>query len=371
MKTRAAVLMSQPGPWEVVELELDEPQDREVLVRFTASGLCHSDEHYAKGDLPAPRLPYCGGHEAAGVIEAVGPGVNKLAVGDHIVVFFVPPCGRCERCGRGQQNLCDNAQYIDAGGMLDRTYRKHLGGQDVSQSCFAGTFSEWSVIHESSCVKIPDHVPLRSAALLGCGVPTGWGSAVYAAQTEPGDTTIVMGAGGVGIHAVQGAKHAGAENVIVADPVAFKREVALEVGATHAVASIDEAADIARSLTNGQGANAAIVAVGVLTGEHVAAACNAIGKSGTVVMTAVASRDTVGIPINLNAFAMYQKRIQGVLFGMCSPFYDVPRLLSMYESKILKLDEIISHTYSLEDINVGYADMYAGKNIRGLIEFSK
>jgi NDMA-dependent alcohol dehydrogenase len=369
VKTRSALLMQQPGKWEVVETELDGPGDHEVLVRLVASGLCHSDEHVAKGDGKIGHFPYCGGHEGAGVVEEVGSGVISLKAGDHIVTSFIPGCGRCRWCAAGMQNLCDNGALMMQGSQMNGSFRMHYQGQNVARSSFIGTFSERSVMPEWSCVKIPDHIPLLSAALLGCGVPTGWGSAVNAAQVQPGQVVIVMGIGGIGINAVQGAAHAGAGRVIAADPVKLKRDAALRLGATDAVASIAEASELARSCTNGQGADSTIITVGVLTGQHIADAFDSIRKGGTVVVTAVAPMDTVGVPISPFMLAMFQKRIQGCLYGMMAPSADVPRLLSMYERGQLKLDELVSRTYRLEEINAGYEDMYAGTNIRGVIEF--
>jgi NDMA-dependent alcohol dehydrogenase len=370
VKTKAALLMQQPGKWEVVEAELDGPKDHEVLVRLVASGLCHSDEHVAKGDGKIAHFPYCGGHEGAGVVEDVGPDVASLKPGDHIVTSFIPGCGRCRWCASGMQNLCDRGAQLMQGSQGDGAFRMHYQGLDVARSSFIGTFAELSVMPEWSCIRIPDHVPLLSAALLGCGVPTGWGSAVNAAQVQPGQVVIVMGVGGIGINAVQGAAHAGATRVIAADPVKLKRDASLRFGATDAVVSIQEAAELARSITNGQGADATIITVGVLTGEHIAQAFESVRKGGTVVVTAVAPMDAVGVPISPFMLAMYQKRIQGCLYGMMAPSTDVLRLLGMYEQGQLKLDELVSRTYRLEEINTGYDDMYAGANIRGVIEFS-
>jgi NDMA-dependent alcohol dehydrogenase len=369
MKTKAAMLMQQPGKWEVVEAELDGPKDGEVLVRMVASGLCHSDEHVAKGDGRVAHFPYCGGHEAAGVVEEVGPGVRSLRPGDHIVTSFIPSCGRCRWCASGMQNLCDNGVLMMEGHQLDGTFRMHYQGRDVAQASVIGTFSEFSVMPEWSCIRIPDHIPLLSAALVGCGVPTGWGSAVNAAQVQPGEVVVVMGIGGIGINAVQGSAHAGATRVIAVDPVRLKRDAALRFGATDAVDSIDEAADLARSLTNGQGADSTIITVGVVSGEHIGQAFESVRKGGTVVLTGVAPMDVSSIPVSPFMLAMFQKRLQGCLYGMMSPAKDILRLLEMYEQGQLKLDELVSRTYRLEEINDGYDDMYAGNNIRGMIEF--
>ncbi|ONH59305.1 alcohol dehydrogenase [Frankia sp. CcI49] len=369
MKTKAAVLMQQPGEWEVVETDLDGPRDGEVLVRMVAAGLCHSDDHVAKADGKIQHFPYCGGHEGAGVVEDVGPGVRSLKPGDHIVTSFIPGCGRCAFCASGHQNLCQYGALIMHGSQLDGTYRTRYQGQDVARSSLIGAFAEYSVMSEWSAVRIPDHVPLRSAAMLGCGVPTGWGSAVNAAQVTPGQVVIVMGVGGIGINAVQGAAHAGAGHVIAVDPVPLKRETALKLGATGAFSSIEEAAEFARSITNGQGADSTVVTVGVLNGEHLGQAFDSVRKGGVVVVTAVAPMTVGSIPVSPFMLAMFEKRLQGCLYGSMSPSGDIPRLLAMYENGQLKLDELVTTTYSLDEINVGYRDMHAGRNIRGLIEF--
>jgi NDMA-dependent alcohol dehydrogenase len=369
VRSRAAVLRHQPALWDVVEVEVDKPREHEVLVRTVATGLCHSDDHHAKDDQPTGHFPYCGGHEGAGVVEEIGPAVRGLKVGDHVATAFIPGCGRCRFCASGLQNMCDNGALMGAGCQLDGTYRMHLDGLDVAQSCFVGTFSNFSVMPEWSCIKISPDIPFRSAAIIGCGVPTGWGSAVYGAQTKPGDVIIVMGTGGIGMNAVQGASHAGAERVIAVDPVEMKRELALKLGATDAFASIDEAADLARSITNGRGADGVIIAVGVPTGTHVGEAFRATSKAGTIVLTGVANMHDADIKVPLAELTLYQKRIQGVLYGMMSPSRDIPRLLSLYQSGILKLDELVSRPYTIDEINVAYEDMHAGLNIRGVIDF--
>jgi S-(hydroxymethyl)glutathione dehydrogenase/alcohol dehydrogenase len=369
MRTRAALLFEQPGKWQVRDVDLDPPQEHEVLVKLAAAGLCHSDDHIATGDSPCSHLPRNGGHEGAGVVVEVGPGVRGLAPGDHIVTSFIPGCGRCRWCASGMQNLCDTGALMMKGSKLDGTFRKHVDGLDVGESSFVGTFSEYSVMPEWCCIKIADHIPLATAAIVGCAVPTGWGSAVNGAETKPGDVVIVMEADGIGMNAVQGAAHAGATRVIACDPVAMKRDLALQLGATDAVETIEEAGDLARSLTNGQGADAAIITVGLMRPEHIGQAFATVRKAGTVVVTAVAPHHEAQIPVNLFELAMFQKRIQGVLYGMMSPSKDVPRLLDMYDQGRLKLDELVTRTYSLDEINTGYDDLHAGSNIRGVVVF--
>ncbi|MGO9912952.1 MAG: zinc-binding dehydrogenase, partial [Acidimicrobiales bacterium] len=230
-------------------------------------------------------------------------------------------------------------------------------------------FAEHTTVHVNSAVKVDADLPLERLCLLGCGVGTGWGSAVNSAQVGPSDTVIVMGIGGIGINAVQGAAHAGATNVIAVDPVAFKRDQALKLGATHAFADIAEAEAYAKSVTNGQGADSAIVTVGIVHGEHIAQAFSAIRKAGTVVVTGIAPITEIGIPVSIVELTMYQKRIQGSLFGGSSPMYDIPRQVQLYRDGKLKLDELVTREYSLDEVAQGYEDMHAGANIRGIIRF--
>jgi S-(hydroxymethyl)glutathione dehydrogenase/alcohol dehydrogenase len=302
-------------------------------------------------------------------VEAVGPNVTNVAPGDHVVLQFIPGCGRCRWCASGQQNLCDSGAMLLAGSQLDGTFRMHKDGQNIGQMAMVSTFSEYSVVPAISCVKIPDDIPFPEACLVGCGVPTGWGSAVNGAGVSPGDVTIVMGVGGIGINSVQGAKHAGATRIIAVDPTPFKREMALQLGATDAVETIDQAASLAQDLTNGQGADNAIVTIGVTRSEHIGQAFNAIRKGGTVAVVGLGPISDQSIPVSPFILTLFQKRIQGVLYGALSPSKDILRLLTMYQAGQLKLKELVTRTYTLDQINEGYADMHAGRNIRGVITF--
>jgi S-(hydroxymethyl)glutathione dehydrogenase/alcohol dehydrogenase len=371
MKTRAAFIRQAPGEYEVGEVELGEPRQNELLIKMSAAGLCHSDDHIATGDIPAGVYPMIGGHEGAGVVAGVGPNTPGYAEGDKIVFSFLPSCGRCRWCASGMQNLCDLGAGLLSGGRPDdpTSYRNTMDGNPVGQMCGLGTFADYTVVSVDNAVKVGEDVPLDKAVLTGCGVGTGWGSAVNSAQVYPGDTVIVMGVGGIGINAVQGAAHAGAANIIAVDPVAFKREKAQELGATHSAETIEEGAEIARSLTNGQGADSAIVTIGVTKGEHVAAAFSAIRKAGTCVVTGLGDITEVGLPISLGELTLFQKRIQGALFGASNPKKDILLMLALYKAGKLKLDELITNTYTLENIAQGYKDMHDGKNIRGIIVF--
>ena len=368
MRTRGAVITETPGKWEIVDIDFEEPRQGEVMLDMVAAGLCHSDDHFATGDLPPGIMPFAGGHEGAGIVAAVGPNTPGFEVGDHIVMSFLPGCGRCRWCASGMQNLCDLGANTLTGCREDGSYRGSIDGQPIGQAGGISTFSEMTVVDSASCVKVDKDIRLDVAVLVGCGVGTGWGSAVNSAETKPGHTTIIMGIGGIGINAVQGAKHAGATHVIAVDPVEFKREMAQQMGATHTFANMDDAAEFARSVTDGQGADAAIVTTGVLKTEHVSQAFAAIRKAGTVVVTGIGKVDE---QIQVPAFelTLYQKRVQGALFGASSPSRDIPWMLRMYQAGQLHLDELITTRYKLEQINQGYEDMHAGKNIRGVINY--
>lgn len=361
-KTQAAVLRTHGGRWEIEELDLDDPKPGEVLVRLKAAGLCHSDEHVRAGNLG--RLPLVGGHEGAGVVEATGAGVTRVAEGDHIVCSFIPVCGTCRYCSTGHQNLCDAGLNAGTGMFLDGTFRFHAGGDDLGGMCTLGTFSQYAVLSEWSCVKIEPDYPFDVAALVSCGVTTGWGSAVYAAGVRPGDTVAVFGAGGVGINAVQGAAFAGAKHVIAIDPVEFKLEFARKLGATHGFADPDEAQQVIVDLTRGQLADHAILTVGEMNAEVVQRALNMVGKTSAVTMTGVGSYE-MKLPGNI--LILYQRRLQGACFGGSNPLWDIPRLLGLYRNGDLKLDELITRRYRLDQVNEGFADMMAGTNIRGMI----
>jgi alcohol dehydrogenase (nicotinoprotein) len=366
MKTKAAILRAPQTDWEVVELEVDPPRENEVLIRFVAAGLCHSDEHLRTGDMPG-RYPIIGGHEGAGVIEDVGPGVTRVKKGDNVVCSFIPSCGKCRFCSTGQQNLCDMGATILEGKMPDGTFRYHLGDEELGGLCLLGSFSQWGVVSEFSVVPIDPDLPLEKAVLVGCGVPTGWGSAVYAAGVRPGETVVIYGIGGIGINAVQGARHAGAKNVVAVDPIAFKREKAEELGATHSAASAEQAQELVTNLTWGVGADNAIVTVGVVNEDVVESAFNVIRKGGTVTVTGLGNLMEKTIHLNGAMLTLFQKRVQGTLFGSANPIYDIRKMLDLYRTGDIKLDELITKTYKLEDINAGYQDLLDGNNIRGVI----
>jgi NDMA-dependent alcohol dehydrogenase len=382
MKAHAAVLWGSHQEWQIEEIEIDPPRAGEVLIKWEAAGLCHSDEHLVTGDMVAPEevrvaqglpdmFPIIGGHEGAGVVVEVGEGVTTLQPGDHVSASFIPACGRCRFCVTGHTNLCDLGAKVFAPGQIsDGTDRHRVRGRGVGVLAKVGTFSEYCVVHESSAVKVDPDLPSAVVALVSCGVTTGFGSAVYRAEVQPGETVVVVGVGGVGMNAVQGARIAGARNIIAVDPVEMKQKAALDFGATHTAASMQEAIPLVTDLTLGVMADSVILTPGVLYGDLLGEALTLTGKGGTCVVTAIAPMTQMQASINLFELAMWQKEVRGLVFGAGNPRYDIPNLLSLYKTGQLKLDELITQTYRLDQINQGYADMREGRNIRGVIEYT-
>ena len=366
MKTKAAVLRDLRGEWEITELDLDPPKTGEVLMRWVAAGLCHSDEHLQTGDIPV-RYPIVGGHEGAGIVEEVGAGVTRLKPGDHVVCSFLPVCGHCRFCARGLTNLCDLGALLYDNCLPDGTFRFHAGGLDFGQMCLLGTFSQWGTVSQHSCVKIDDDLPLETVALVGCGVPTGRGTAVNAGDVRPGETVVVYGIGGVGINAVQGAAFAGAQHIIAVDPLANKREAAEQFGATHSAADAAQAQELITELTKGVGADKALITMGVVTQDAIDAAFAAIRKRGTVVVTGLNGPGVKNIQIPSFELTLFEKRIHGALFGSGNPFEDIPKMLDLYRGGHLKLDELITSRYRLDEVDQGYQDLRDGKNVRGVM----
>ena len=381
MQTRAAILWETHSEWSVEDIELDDPKAGEVKIKLAASGLCHSDEHLVTGDMVLDpeiaalmglnQLPCIGGHEGAGEVVEVGPGVTTLKPGDHVTLGFIPSCGRCPSCARGRQQLCDLGAFLLAGRQItDFTARHHSkDGTDLGLMCCLGTFSPYTVVSEASCIKIEDDIPLDKAALVGCGVTTGWGAATYAADVQSGETVVVVGLGGIGMNAVQGAAMAGARHVVAVDPVQWKREQASVFGATHTAASMEEAQALVGEITWGANADKALLTTGVAEGHLIQPLMSMVAKGGRGVCVAVAPIAQEDVKLNLFDLAMQRKELVGCIFGNANPRRDIPRLLRLYAEGKLKLDELVTTTYTLDEINQGYQDMRDGKNIRGVIKY--
>lgn len=368
MKVPAAVLFGAHEPYKIEEIELDKPKAHEVMVELTASGLCHSDDHFVAGDIPLP-CPMVAGHEGAGAVVEVGSEVTRVREGDHVILHPVPNCGQCRWCVTGRANLCDLGAFALTGYAPDGTYRRHFGDTDIAAFCQLGTFSPYTTVSETQVVAIDADVPLEVAALIGCGVTTGVGAATKVAQIHPGDVVAVIGVGGVGTSAIQGARIAGAGTIVAVEPLEFRREQSKRYGATHTFADLSAADALVRELTNGQGADVVIITVGVMRPDLLAPALFLTSKGGTCVLTSVAPVADMSAAVSLFDFAMNNKRLLGHVYGQANPIDDFRRLIQLYKSGQLLLDDMITRQYELADINDGFAAMHDGSNIRGAIQY--
>ena len=365
MKARGAVIHEVGGKWQVQDLTVAEPGEDEVLIQVMASGLCHSDDHFVTGDIPVT-LPMVGGHEGAGIVVEVGSKVTRVKKGDHVATLFIPACGTCTYCARGQQYICNNGAGMEHGrSMNGNALFTDSDGNDVGGVTRLGTFSNYIVCHQTQTVLLPEDIPFELACLVSCGVATGYGAAVNDG-VKAGDVVLVMGLGGVGANAVQGAKAAGADHIILVDPVEWKHEKAKEFGATSAYASIADAQAEIDHLTNGQGVDVAIITVGRVDGDIIGDTFRAVGKAGQCILVAVGSHEP-SITISPQDFTNFAKTFRGVMYGNCNPTADIPKLLRKYQDGRLKLDELVTRRYSLDEINQAVEDMHAGRNIRGVV----
>jgi NDMA-dependent alcohol dehydrogenase len=364
MKIQAAFLEEVGQPFRVGQVELDDPRGGEVLIRIAASGVCHSDYHLVSGATRHP-LPVVPGHEGAGIVTAVGPGVTQTRPGDHVILNWAPSCGRCFYCQRGKPNLCDAfVGPIWAGTMLDGTTRLARNGTPIYHFSGLSTFAEYAVVPETSCVPIRPDIPLAVAALVGCAVATGVGAALYTAMVRPGESVVVFGCGGVGLNILQGAALGGATPIIAIDRNPAKMALARQFGASHALLAGEGMLATIRDLTGGRGADHAFEAVGLPALQEEALA--AIRPGGTLTLVGLSSMGS-GTNLPGAVIARQEKVIKGCYYGGVQPARDFPLLLELYVAGKLKLDELISHTYSLEQINEAYAEMLAGGVARGVV----
>ena len=355
---KAAVFNAVNEPLSIEDIQVAEPEGREVLVRTAASGVCHSDLHFIEGLYPI-KPPAVLGHEAAGVVEAVGPNVTEFAPGDHVIACLSVFCGHCERCLSGQTQLCTQKPQRGP----DEPPVLSMGGQPVQQGFRLGAYAEQMLVHENAIVKIGQEMPFAQAALIGCGVTTGVGAVLKTAKVEAGSTVAVFGAGGVGLAAIQGARIAGARRIIAVDMVEHKLSTARELGATHSVdASIDDPVQKIRELTGG-GADYTFECIGLKAVAEQAFEAIRPGGTATVVgMIPVGQK--VEVP---GAALLGEKKLQGSNMGSIQFKIDMPRYIEFYEQGRLRLDEMITKRGTLEDINEAFRAMKAGEVARTVL----
>jgi NDMA-dependent alcohol dehydrogenase len=369
MESLAALFRQVGAPVSVERITLDPPGPTEVLVRIAAVGLCRTDYHVMRGERRVAMQPMVLGHEAAGVVEETGSAVGGIKPGDHVILTFIPACGRCHWCRQGLHHLCAEGARITQGPQLDGSYRRrdHTGA-NVGAFCMIGAFADRAVVDQASVVVIDRDIPFDLASLVACGVPAGVGAARQRARVQPGESVLVVGCGGDGMNVVQGARLCGASRIIAADIVPAKLDWAREFGATHGVcAQGQELIRAVLELTDGIGVNHSFVCID--PASTLLHAFRATAKGGNVVVTALTPDTVTEIRIPPLELFVTQKAIMGAVYGFSSPRLQIPELLALYRKGSLKLRELITRTYRLDEINHGYADLDAGKNIRGVIVF--
>jgi Zn-dependent alcohol dehydrogenase len=367
VKVRAAVLEGVGGSAKVQELDLANPRAGEVLVRLGASGVCRSDYNAVDGTTGTP-WPVVLGHEGAGVVEAIGEGVTRVAVGDHVALSWTPSCGDCTECLRDLPQLCSTIwPVMGAGGLMDETSRLSRGGETVYHYCFLSTFAEACVVHERSCIPILRDVPFDVASLVGCAVTTGVGAVWNTAGVRPGDRVAVIGCGGVGLSALMAAVAVGAEPVIAVDTAPGKLETAKELGAAAGVVWAGTAEETAEAIrdASGGGVDYAIEATG--RGEAMLTAVLATRGRGAAVLIGIPRADTV-VPLPALTIPRMERRVLGSIYGSARPERDFPKILDVYLSGRLPLDRLVSHRLPLEDVDHAFALMNSGEALRVVLD---
>ncbi|KFX67214.1 Zn-dependent alcohol dehydrogenase [Paraburkholderia fungorum] len=367
MKTQAAVL-SRPGePIRMVDLDLEPPRAGEVLVAIGASGVCHSDLSVFTGRLPNP-LPVVLGHEGAGTVVEVGEDVTELAAGDRVVLSWLTQCGRCFYCQHEQPSLCDSGTAAMARGtMPDGTTRYRWNGEPVYHMAGLGTFSRHCVVPARAAVKLPPEMDLAPASLIGCGVLTGFGAAVNTARVAVGESVAVIGCGGVGLNAIQGARISGARQIIAIDPSEERLAFAREFGATLRLQPGAELIRQIRKATEGRGVDAAIEVVGHQ--DTVRDAVRMTRRGGRAVLVGAGPDDVVVNVPSFTGIVMTEKTIRGSLYGSAHVHREVQRLIGLYEQKLLKLDELVTRTFEFPAVNDALDYCASGRGARAVLRF--
>jgi NDMA-dependent alcohol dehydrogenase len=366
---KAAVMTGIDQPLEIRDdIEVEAPHAGELKVRMAASGVCHSDLSMQNGTMMAA-TPIVLGHEGAGVVEEVGEGVTGFAPGDKVVISWVPQCGDCFFCNKDQGYLCENASAaLATGGLLDGTTRMKSQGSPLFQMAASGTFSDTTIIPAIGAVKIDGDIDMRVAALIGCGVLTGVGAAMNTANIRSGDVVAVVGCGGVGLNVIQGARIAGAGEIIAVDMNETKLQMAKEFGATATVnASQSNAVSQVMDMTNQRGADVAFEVIGLQ--DTIDQTITMVRRGGQAILVGVPRMDVM---VSLPAFfgvVLAEKTIKGCWYGSSNVQKDVPKLIGLYKSGQLKLDELISRTISIDEVNEAFDAMKTGEVARSVIQY--
>jgi S-(hydroxymethyl)glutathione dehydrogenase/alcohol dehydrogenase len=360
---KAAVCYAFGQPLVVEEVEIDPPRQGEVTVRLAATAICHSDVHLIRGEWGGD-LPVVAGHEAAGVVEAIGENVTLTQPGDPVVMSLLRSCGRCFYCMTGAPHMCEGTFALASESRL-----RNKRGESLRQGIKVAAFAEYAVVDQSQVVRVPADMPLDRAALLACGVITGLGAVVNTARVAPGSSVVVIGTGGVGLNAIQGAVLAGAHPIIAVDILDVKLAAAAAFGALHGInAAQQDAVAVVKELTAGRGADYAFVTVGSPTA--VAQGLNMIRPAGTLVLVGLPAKHAT-VALSVFDCVVDERKIIGSSMGSTRLSVDVPRLIDLYLHGRLKLDELITNRYPLEQINAAIEEMETGGVLRNVILFGQ
>jgi NDMA-dependent alcohol dehydrogenase len=365
-KGKAVICRELNKPVVVEEVEVGAPKRDEVTIRMKACGVCHSDLSATNGTIPMPP-PLVLGHEACGEIVEVGEGVDDVAVGDTAIVSWIPMCGKCRYCASGRPALCDVSARA-AFTLQDGTRRlRDASGNELNHFAGVAVMAEYATLHRDNVIKIDPEIPAAAAALVGCAVMTGVGAALNTARVEPGSSVAVFGSGGIGLNTIQGAALAGAEKIIAIDMEDKKLEFARQFGATHTLNPSNDGDAVQKVMElTGDGADYAFECIGLPA--TITQAYNCVRKGGTAVVVGVSKlTDAVTLPTFMMPFT--EKVLTGSMYGSARPRVDFPRLLDLYKANRLKLDELVTATYGIDDAPRAFADMEKGVNARGVIAF--
>ncbi|NOY72330.1 MAG: S-(hydroxymethyl)glutathione dehydrogenase/class III alcohol dehydrogenase [Gammaproteobacteria bacterium] len=369
MKTRAAVAFEAEKPLEIVELDLEGPKAGEVLVEIKATGICHTDAFTLSGDDPEGMFPAVLGHEGAGIVVEIGSGVTSVAVGDHVIPLYTPECRECDYCLNPKTNLCQSIRETQGRGLMpDGTSRLSYKGQPVLHYMGCSTFSNFSVMPEIAVAKVRKDAPFEQICYIGCGVTTGVGAVAFDAKVEPGSNVVVFGLGGIGLNVIQGARMVGADKIIGVDLNPDRKEIAKNFGMTHFVNPNKISGDLVAHLVEltGGGADYSFECIGNVNTMRQALECCHKGWGESVIIGVAGA----GKEIATRPFQLVTGRVwRGTAFGGARGRTDVPKIVDWYMDKKINIDDLITHTMPLEDINKAFDLMHAGKSIRSVVVF--